>query len=191
MKRSIIILAAMLAATTALAQPRSAGVRMGAGGLEASYQHSTFRDQFIDVNAGLDFGYNANGRLGYKVTAIYNFIWARPAWTSRGSWELYAGPGLSMGGVDHQAVHKVGKERFGYNDGGFMLAVAAQVGVGYEFEFPLQVSLDVRPCFGFHINDGTHSDPVTGVTINYGSNAGFYDNGMMGFIPSVSVRYRF
>ena len=191
MKRSIIILAAMLAATAALAQPRSAGVRMGAGGLEASYQHSTFSDQFIDVNAGLDFGYNANGRLGYKVTAIYNFIWARPAWTSSGSWELYAGPGLSMGGVDDQAVHKVGKERFGYNDGGFMLAVAAQVGVGYEFDFPLQVSLDVRPCFGFHINDGSHRDSVTGVTINYGSNAGFYDNGMMGFIPSVSVRYRF
>ena len=172
-------------------QPESVGLRIGAMGVDVSYNHSINSTEFIQADLGIDFGYNVSGTPGLKATALYNWIWARPAWTSRGSWELYAGPGLSMGGVDDQAVHKVGKERFGYNDGGFMLAVAAQVGVGYEFDFPLQVSLDVRPCFGFHINDGSHRDPVTGVTINYGSNAGFYDNGMMGFIPSVSVRYRF
>lgn len=192
MKRSIIIIAAIFAtAAAALAQPKSVGIRLGATGLDATYQHTMAKDQFIEADAGLDFGYNANGRVGFKATAIYNFVWARPAWTDRGSWALYAGPGLSIGGVNDQAVYKLGAERFGYNDGGFMLAVAAQVGVEYNFDIPLQLSLDIRPYFGFHMNDGKYHNPVTDETFRYGNTIGFYDNGMLGFCPSVSVRYRF
>jgi hypothetical protein len=190
MKRSIIILAAMLAATAALAQPRSAGARMGAGGLEASYQHSTFRDQFIDVNAGLDFGYNANGRLGYKVTAIYNFIWARPAWTDRGSWALYAGPGLAFGGVADTVTYRIDNIKHTIADNGFMMSLVAQAGIEYTFWFPLQLSLDMRPYFGFHTNKGY--EIVGGpASIQYGAKTSFYDRGLLGLIPTLSVRYRF
>lgn len=192
MKRTITCIAVIItAALTASAQPESIGIRLGAMGIDATYRHGTFKDQFIEGNAGLDFGYNANGRIGFKATAVYNFVWARPAWTDRGSWALYAGPGLSVGGVNDHAVHKAGEERIGYEDGGFMLAVAAQVGVAYRFSFPLMISLDIRPYFGFHLNDGSYRGPVSGETYRYGNTAGFYDNGMTGFIPSVSVSYCF
>lgn len=192
MKRIIMAMAVIAAtALTASAQPGSIGVRLGATGVDATYRHNTFEDQFIEGNLGLDFGYNVNGRIGFKAAAVYNFVWARPAWTSKGSWALYAGPGLCIGGVNDQAVHKIGKERIGYVDGGFMFAAAAQVGVAYRFTFPLMISLDIRPYFGFHINDGSYRSTVTGETVRYGSKAGFYDNGMTGFIPSISVSYCF
>ena len=153
------------------------------------YQHTIRKDQFIEGNIGMDFGYS--GKAGFKATAIYNFVWARPAWTERGSWALYAGPGLSIGGVNDLCVYKFGKERIGYTDSGFMFAFAAQVGLEYNFDFPLQLALDVRPYFGVHVNDGVHHDVLEDIQTDYGSTAGFYDNGLLGFVPTISVRYRF
>lgn len=190
MKRLILtITIAFAAAAAASAQPRSAGIRIGSTGLDATYQHTMNRDQFLEGNIGLDFGYS--GQAGFKATAIYNFVWARPAWTDKGSWALYAGPGISVGGVTDMCVYKLDKERFGYQDGGFMLAFAAQVGAEYNFDFPLQLALDVRPYFGLHINDGKYYDVIEEETRKFGSTVGFYDNGLMGFIPTLSVRYRF
>lgn len=192
MKRIILTISIILSvAAVASAQPRSAGIRLGGTGIDATYQHSMNQNQFIEGNLGLDFGYNANGKAGFKATAIYNFIWARPAWTEQGSWALYAGPGVSLGGVNDMAVYKFGKERLGYLDGGFMIALAAQVGLEYNFDFPLQLSLDIRPCFGLHVNDGRYYSVIDQENKSYGSTVGFYDNGLLGFAPTLSVRYRF
>lgn len=192
MKRIILTISIILAAASlAGAQPRSAGIRIGATGFDATYQHAMNSNQFIEGNVGLDFGYNSNGKAGFKATAIYNFIWARPAWTQEGSWALYAGPGISIGGVNDMAVYKFGKERLGYLDGGFMLAAAVQVGLEYNFEFPLQLSVDIRPYIGMHLNDGKYYDVIAQENRSYGSTAGFYDNGIMGLIPTLSIRYRF
>ena len=190
MKRFLTTLSIFaLALCAAYAQPRSAGIRLGTTGLDATYQHTIKHDQFIEGNIGLDFGYS--GQAGFKATAIYNFIWARPAWTEQGSWALYAGAGASIGGVNDLCVYKVGKERIGYTDGGFMLALAAQVGLEYNFDFPLQIAVDVRPYVGLHVNDGRHHDVIGNVETNYGSTVGFYDNGLLGFVPTISIRYRF
>jgi len=192
MRRLIISLAILsMALISAAAQPRAAGVRLGGTGIDATYQHYMARDQFIEGNLGLDFGYNMNGRVGVKATATYNLIWARPAWTDTGSWALYAGPGVSIGGVNDMAVAKFGDERVPYNDGGFMLAAAVQVGLEYCFDFPLQISVDLRPYFGFHVNDGKYYDILTQQTQHYGRTIGFYDSGLLGFVPSISVRYIF
>ena len=87
MKKTILTILMIAAAiTTAAAQPRAAGIRIGATGLDASYQHTMNSTQFIGADIGLDFGYNVNGYSGVKATAIYNFVWARPAWTDKGSW---------------------------------------------------------------------------------------------------------
>lgn len=171
---------------TSNAQPRAVGLRFGATGLEASYQH-TLGKNFIEAEAGMDFGY---GGPGFKASASYNFVFARPAWSDRGSWALYAGPGLAMGYVSDRTTYTVlvsggmGElpARIHPADHGFMLSFTGQVGLEYNFWFPLQLSVDIRPYFGFHINDGFYS---------YRSKTGFYNYGMMGFIPSLSVRYRF
>lgn len=195
-KRFLLTLAIIFGLSAAVAaQPRSAGIRIGATGLDATYQHNTTKNQFIEGNAGIDFGYNANSKAGFKATAIYNFIWARPAWTEEGTWALYAGPGISLGAVDDMAVINGadGLAVGGYIDSGFMVSLVAQVGLEYNFKFPLSLSVDIRPYFGMHINDGnapkgTVIDKESG---NYSTAAGFYDSGLLGFSPSISIRYRF
>ncbi|MBO8453675.1 MAG: hypothetical protein IAC07_02990 [Bacteroidetes bacterium] len=62
----------------------------------------------------------------------------------------------------------------GFN-GGASIAVAGQVGLEYTFWFPLQLSVDLRPQIGVWLNNG----------------AGFYTGGLYGFVPCLSVRYRF
>ena len=172
-----ILLAVILAtvSTMGFAQPRAIGIRTGVSGLEASYEHNMKRNQFLEGNFGIDFGYAANGTPGVKATAIYNFVWARPAWTNKGSWALYAGPGLSMGYVNDSIHYKVEKEIVHYNDEGFMIGACVQVGLEYTFWFPLQLSVDLRPTIGGHFAD----------------RAGFYDNGLLGFSPNISAKYRF
>ena len=65
MKKIIITVSLILAAgIAAMAQPKAVGLRLGATGLEASYEHNISRDQFIEANLGLDFGYNVNGNVG-------------------------------------------------------------------------------------------------------------------------------
>lgn len=192
MRKAILtIILASIAVTVTNAQPRAAGLRIGVTGLDASYQHTMSSTQFIGADLGLDFGYNANGYSGVKATAIYNFIWARPAWTNKGSWGLYAGPGLSLGFVNDIMPYKVGNDTIGFLDNGFMFALAAQFGLEYTFWFPLQLAAEIRPLFGLHANDGRMRDPVTDTIIKYESKVGFYDGGLLGFAPTITVRYRF
>ena len=192
MKRLIITFAILIGTSLAVfAQPKSAGLRFGGTGLDVTYQHYMGKDRFAEGNLGLDFGYNVNGNVGIKATAIYNFVWARPAWTDQGSWALYAGPGLSLGFVDDQVPYDIAGVIKGYYDNGFMLSLVGQVGLEYNFEFPLSLSIDIRPYIGMHINDGKFRVPNTDTVVSYESKIGFYDNGLLGLTPTISVRYRF
>ena len=166
------------------------GFRVGATGFDATYQHIFKKNQFLQGDLGVDWGYNANGRPGVRATAVYNFIWARPAWTHKGYWAIYSGPGLTLGYVNDMVSYRVGNEvkhtLKTQGDGGFMAALAVQVGLEYTFEFPLSLALEVRPVFGLHINDGVE---IAGQ--QYASKVGFYDNGLLGFVPTLGVRYKF
>lgn len=190
MKRIFII--ALLAAISfaAAAQPRAAGIRIGATGVEASYQHSFGWDYFLEGEIGLDFGAGKDSAVGGKAIATYSIIWARPAWTERGSWALYAGPGLSLGGVADKVSYRFNDIKHSIMDNGFMLSFVAQAGIEYTFWFPLQLSLDIRPQFGFHTNRG-YDIVVDEKSTRYGGKTSFYDRGLLGFIPTLSARYRF
>ncbi len=195
MKRILLTIIIAIVSTGTYAQSRSGGLRLGINGLEASYQYTMNKDHFVEGNLGLDFGFEANGVPGIKLTGIYNFIWARPAWTNQGSWALYAGPGATLGYVSDYVHFKAsdGKNVVNFPDSGFMIGVCGQVGIEYTFWFPLQLSLDLRPTIAMHINDGySANDPSNPEkSTRYGSRVGFYDNGLLGFCPTLSVRYRF
>lgn len=153
MKKILIIAALALGFTVAAsAQPKAIGLRMG-WYMEASYQHTVNGSDFVEANFGT-FGYNS-----MDISSTYNFMIAQPAWTSRGEWGFYAGPGLALGFFN-----------------GTTIAVQGQVGLEYTFWFPLQLSVDLKPQFGAWI--GSHD-------------ANFFTGGLYGFIPSISVRYRF
>ena len=193
MKRIFIILIVAFAASSLLSAqdgPRTMGFRIGVSGFDASYQHVFRKDQFLQGDLGVDFGYNVNGHPGLHATAVYNFVWARPAWSHRGFWAIYSGPGLTLGYVNDMVHYKVGEEvkytPKWMGDNGFMLGLAIQVGVEYTLDFPLSMALEMRPIFGMHVNDGVElSDRY------YKGKVGFYDNGMLGFVPTFALRYRF
>lgn len=194
MKRLLLIVLFVTSALVVHAQPRAIGLGVGVTELDVSYQHSFFKNQFLQADLGMDYGFLAAGHKaspGVQATVTYNFVWARPAWTNKGSWAIYAGPGVSMGWVEDELTVVVGPDRRRMYDYGFMLAAAVQVGIEYTFEFPLQLALNVRPFVGFHINDRYVTYPGTDIEISYPNNFAFYDNGMMGFIPTLSIRYRF
>ena len=157
MKRIILIAALVFGvAVAATAQPRAVGGRL-AYGLEASYQHYVGGENFVEANLGFCYFSALN------ATATYNFMIAQPAWTARGEWGFYAGPGASVG------LDLIGKSEF-------VFGVVGQVGLEYTFWFPLQLSVDLRPQIGFAAGNG---------------GARFYTEGMFGFVPTIGVRYRF
>ena len=150
MKKIFIAAALVLGfAVAASAQPRAIGLRLG-WGAEASYQHTVYNEDFVEVDLGLcTFD-------GLNASAVYNFMIAQPAWTDRGDWGFYAGPGLAvgMGGLTTESAY-------------FNLGVAGQVGLEYTFWFPLQLSFDIRPVLGFGFNYGFHWSVMPAIGVRY------------------------
>lgn len=191
MKRLILTIVLASVAICVYGQPRAIGIRFGVTGLEASYEHSINKLQFVEGNMGIDFGNKVNGMPGIKAEGTYNIIWARPAWTNKGSWAIFSGPGAAIGYVNDEVHFKSENEIISFEDNGFMLGISVQVGLEYTFWFPLQISLDLRPMIGMHVNGGTYQTRSGIEMPGYGTRIGFYDNGLMGFVPSLSFRYRF
>lgn len=140
--KKIIIIAAMLLgfAVAASAQPKAIGLRAGYG-VELSYQHNVGAN-FVEADLGLDsFKY-------FNVAATYNFNIAEFG----SGFKFYAGPGVALG--LGESLH---------------LGIAGQAGIEYEFSFPLQLSLDIRPQLGL-------------------VNQAF---GIWGWYPHLGIRYNF
>ena len=159
MKRFLLILIAVFAsALVASAQPKALGLRVGMD-CQLSYEHAVCMGDFVEADLGVEFIYGY--AVGVNAAAAYNFMIAQPQWTKKGQWGFYAGPALKAG----------------YLWVGGYLALGAQVGLEYNFDFPLQVSLDLRPALGVAMEGGSCSI--------YGAEA------ILGSIPCLSLRYRF
>ena len=140
--KKIILLAAMVLgfAVAASAQPRAVGIRVGYG-VDLSYQHSMGAN-FIEADLGLESFANLN------IAATYNFMIAEFG----PGLKFYAGPGVALGFGNYLSV-----------------GVAGQAGIEYDFDFPLQLSLEVRPQLGL-------------VNQHFG---------IWGWYPHLGIRYRF
>ncbi len=150
MKKILLIAALVLGfAAAASAQPRAIGLRFG-WGAELSYQHDMGGMNFIEADLGLNT-FNA-----LNVAATYNFSLAQFG----DGFNFYAGPGAALG-------LGFGKASF------FNIGVAGQIGLEYIFDFPLQLSLDLRPQIGLGIVEG-------------GVGLGFW-----GWYPNLGIRYAF
>ena len=149
MKKIFVLAAVILGfSVAAAAQPRAIGVRVGNGG-EISYQH-TLGQNFLEVDGGLGLGFDGVFNIG--ATGIYNFMIAQPAWTSRGEWGFYAGPGASVG--------------LGLGEANYLtLGAAGMVGLEYTFWFPLQLSIDIRQHVG--IGNGLWTPTSVGLGVRY------------------------
>ncbi|MBR6546852.1 MAG: hypothetical protein IKT69_00975 [Bacteroidales bacterium] len=149
MKKIILAAALVLGFTVAAsAQPRAIGVRIGNGG-EISYQHS-MGSNFLEVDGGLGLGL-VDGVFNVGATGIYNFMISEFG----NGFGFYAGPGagvgLALGEVNYLA-----------------LSAAGMVGIEYNFNFPLQISLDFRQHIGIGFSgNGIWAPSSIGLGLRY------------------------
>jgi len=103
----------------------------GFGG-EVSYQRGLSDNNRLEFDLGWRSG---KGYDGFKLTGIYQWVW-----NIDGGFNWYAGAGGGVGSYsfDDDAI-----------DGETFLFAAGDIGIEYNFDIPLLISLDFRPEFGF------------------------------------------
>ncbi|MEH6681159.1 MAG: hypothetical protein V7724_11460 [Sediminicola sp.] len=110
------------------------GLRLGDSdgfGAEISYQKSLSTNNRLELDLGWRDSRNYDA---FKLAAIYQ--WVRPI---EGGFNWYYGVGGGLGSVD-----------FSNNDydGGLFVFAAGDIGIEYNFDIPLLLSLDFRPEVG-------------------------------------------
>lgn len=142
MKNLIITTVALLGfATFTFAQdisPNAIGLRLGDSdgfGAEISYQRALGDNNRLEVDLGLRSGDDYDG---FKLAGLYQWVW-----NIDGGFNWYAGAGGGLGSYSFDNVPN------GFDDSETFLFVAGDVGIEYNFDIPLQLSLDARPELGF------------------------------------------
>lgn len=137
------------------------GLRLGDSdgfGAEISYQKSIGRYNRAEFNLGWR---DSRDFDAFKLSGVYQWVHQ-----IEGGFNWYYGAGGGIGSVDFEPV----PDEMEDNDGVFVF-VAGNLGVEYDFDIPLLLSLDVRPEIGILGYDG-------------------FDNGFL-FDIALGIRYQF
>ncbi|SDL12384.1 hypothetical protein SAMN04488034_102364 [Salinimicrobium catena] len=136
--KKLILLAICLLGFTFSSQAQSIadhalGLRLGDNnglGTEISYQHGLSENNRLELDLGWRSHDNADA---FKLTGLYQWVW-----NIDGGFNWYVGAGGGIGSVD-----------IDNGDSDFFALVAGDVGIEYDFDIPLLISLDFRPEIGF------------------------------------------
>ncbi len=147
-KHILIFTVVIISSFSALGQriaDNAIGLRIGDNdgfGTEVNYQRGLGDNNRLE----LGLGWNSNNDVSaYKLTGLYQWIWKLD-----GNINWYAGAGGGLGQI-------VFKDNFPENpDNETFAFLAGDIGVEYNFDIPLLVSLDFRPEIGF----GNYRDDV-------------------------------
>ena len=132
------------------------GLRLGDNdgfGAEVSYQRALGSSNRLEADLGWRNSKNVDA---VKVTGLYQWIW-----NIDGNFNWYAGLGGGVGSWRYS--------RSGFEDSGSFVFAAGDIGLEYDFDIPLLLSLDFRPEFG---------------------GSGYYENNY-GSDIAISIRYKF
>ncbi len=135
------------------------GLRLGDSdgfGAEVSYQRGLGDNNRLEVDLGWRDGKNYDG---FKLTGLYQWVW-----NIDGGFNWYAGVG---GGLGFFSFDNGNGDDFSDT---FVFA-AGDIGIEYNFDIPLLISLDFRPEIGFGDSD--------------------YDNNDLDFDIALGIRYQF
>ena len=137
------------------------GLRFGDnGGLggEISYQKALGDNNRLEVDLGLR---NNTGASSFKGTGIYQWVWKLE---NKFNWYAGVGAGVGSWKVKDQTVGGVTVK--GSSDVFFY--GAGNIGIEYNFDTPILLSLDYRPEFGFsNVYDGFNSDIALSVRYQF------------------------
>ncbi len=127
--------------------PNAIGLRLGdsnALGAEVSYQRALGDNNRLELDLGWRDGNNYDG---IKLAGVYQWVWALD-----GNFNWYAGFGGGLGAfsyTDNQSDE---------DDSDSFFFVAGNIGIEYDFDIPLLLSLDFRPEIGFGDDQRDNND---------------------------------
>ncbi|MFV0565394.1 MAG: hypothetical protein ACK5NB_06120 [Flavobacteriaceae bacterium] len=135
------------------------GLRIGDNdgfGAEISYQRALGDNNRLEADLGWRSGKNHDG---FKITGLYQ--WVFPL---EGDFNWYVGAG---GGIASYSWDYV-SEGVKMDDSETSIFVGGDIGIEYSFDFPLQLSLDLRPEIGFgDYNDDLDFDIALGIRYQF------------------------
>ena len=130
------------------------GLRLGDSdgfGAEISYQRALGENNRLEANLGWRSG---NGFDGFKLTGLYQWVWQLD-----GNFNWYAGAGGGFGSYSFDD-NAIDDETFFF--------VAGDIGIEYNFNIPLLLSLDLRPELGFgEFRDDVDFDIALGIRYQF------------------------
>ncbi len=139
MKKIILLLTVCVSFTFAASAQEIAdnaiGLRLGDSdgfGAEISYQRALGDNNRLEADLGWRSG---NDYDGFKLTGLYQWVWELD-----GNFNWYAGAGGGLGSYSF--------DNNNFDDETFFF-VAGDIGIEYNFDIPLLLSLDFRPELGF------------------------------------------
>ena len=110
------------------------GLRLGDNdgfGTEVSYQHALSENNRLELDLGWRSSHNVDA---FKLTGLYQWVWNLDQ-----GFNWYVGAGGGLGSVDTE-----------FTDSELFVLVAGDIGIEYDFDFPLLLSLDFRPEIAFN-----------------------------------------
>ncbi len=140
---SIVLLFATATLSAQDISDHALGLRLGDSdgfGAEISYQKSIGRYNRAEFNLGWRDSRNFDA---FKLAGVYQWVHQLD-----GNFNWYYGVGGGLGSVDFEPVPN------GDNDDGLFVFAAGDIGVEYNFDIPLLLSLDFRPEIGILGYDG-------------------------------------
>lgn len=153
--KKIILSAVMLIGLAFSAQAQdisknALGLRFGDNGGfggELSYQRALSQNNRLELDLGWRNRSNNNDfdDDAIKLTGLYQWVW-----NIDGGFNWYAGVGGGVGSYNRDY-----RDNRNYDNETFVFA-AGDIGIEYNFDIPLLISLDFRPEFGG--NDGYYND---------------------------------
>lgn len=108
------------------------GFRFGSNdgfGAEVSFQRKLTTDNRLEVDLGFR---NSNDINAFKIAGLYQ--WVMPI---ENNFNWYVGVGGGIGGWSVNSTNN--------KDNGTFFFAAGDIGIEYNFDIPLQISLDLRP----------------------------------------------
>lgn len=150
MKKLFLIATAFLGFTAVMSaqdiSDNAIGLRLGDSdgfGAEVSYQRAVGGDNNrLEFDLGIRDGKNYDG---FKLVGLYQWVW-----NIDGGFNWYVGPGAGIASYNYDK--RFNNDNDSDNDYTFAF-LAGDIGIEYNFDIPLMISLDFRPEFGLGDSD--------------------------------------
>lgn len=156
MKKTILLVFTVLAlgyqASAQDIAKNAIGIRLSESdgfGPEVNYQRGLSENNRLELGLAI---HSKNYWDSVKFTGIYQWVWNIDQ-----GFNWYAGPGLGAGIVNYDKKHKDYYDDR-YDDSEAFAFLTGDVGIEYNFDFPLLVSFDFRPQINLGYRDNVSFD---------------------------------